>query len=78
VPDPRQGISIEFDRFGDFAGFRLVTESGAGMHFYATDEALERLIRDAWRHRSTITVVTEAHTHIEHPIAFILRKPGRR
>lgn len=67
---------IEFGRFGDFTGFRLLTESGADMPFRATEETIERLIRDAWTHRWVITVIVETDGDIERPAAFILRRPG--
>lgn len=68
---------IDFDRFGDFTGFRLRTESGADMPFHAAEETIERLIRDAWTHRWVITVIVETGGGIERPAAFILRRPGR-
>jgi hypothetical protein len=67
--------AVDFDRFGDFAGFRLRTESGADLPFRAAEEAVEHLIRDAWAHRWVITVEVAAHGGTEQPVAFILRRP---
>jgi hypothetical protein len=69
---------IEFDRFGSFAGFRILTESAADIAFHATEETVEHLIRDAWVHRWVITVIVDARGGIHRPAAFILRRSERQ
>lgn len=69
--------AILYDRFGDFKGFRLRTESGEELAFHAHEPDLESLIRRAWEERWLITVEPSGHDH-HWPRAVILRRPGQR
>jgi hypothetical protein len=42
---------IIFDRFGDFRGFVIETESGHERRFRATEAAVEQIVRGAWVER---------------------------
>jgi hypothetical protein len=50
-------VEITFDRFGDFRGFVIETESGHERRFHATEAAIERIVREAWVERSVLKVV---------------------
>jgi hypothetical protein len=45
-----------FDRFGDFKGFTLLTETGKELAFSAFEHEIEQLIFRSWRERFVITV----------------------
>jgi len=59
-----------FDRYGDFAGFRLGTEDGE-RSFRAHEHELERLAQRAWKERILIAVVTERH-ELRRPTSIVL------
>jgi hypothetical protein len=66
-------ISVFYDRFGDFEGFLLMTESGKELTFRSKEPEIETLIRFAWEDRVVITVETDkARPHV--PTAILLRR----
>jgi hypothetical protein len=64
---------VTYDRFGDFAGFHLLTESGHYRDFHSREAQIERLVRFAWTDRVVISVRVNRH-HAERPLAIILRR----
>jgi hypothetical protein len=64
---------IVYDRFGDFEGFLLVTESGREHAFRARENEIEELVRFAWRDRVVISVIVRDHRP-EHPVSIVLRR----
>lgn len=65
--------ALIFDRFGDFEGFLLRTESGQEHAFKGHEREVEELIRCAWRERFVISVVF--HDHDPHrPVSILLRR----
>lgn len=52
-------IGIHYDRFGDFEGFTLLTETGHEHRFRGREPAVEELVRRAWIERSVISVLVE-------------------
>jgi hypothetical protein len=50
--------SIIYDRFGDFEGFHLFTESGRHHEFRSAEPEIEHLVRFAWADR---VVIFSAH-----------------
>jgi hypothetical protein len=65
-------IGIAYDRFGDFAGFTLLTEHGHEHHFRGREKEIETLVRQAWLERFVITVYLEGH-HSNWPSRIVLR-----
>ncbi len=67
-------IAIIYDRFGDFEGFRLLTEHGHEESFRGREPEVESLVYRAWEERILITV--RVHEHDRHwPAAIIYRRP---
>jgi hypothetical protein len=66
-------VSLIYDRFGDFAGFRLLTEHGHEHEFRGREEAVEALVKSAWIERSVISVHVEGHRR-EWPTSIVLRR----
>ncbi len=64
---------VVYDRFGDFEGFRLLTEEGCERCYCSREAEIEALARYAWVERLVITVVSEARER-EHPVRIILRR----
>ncbi|MFZ0318349.1 MAG: sialidase family protein [Candidatus Sulfotelmatobacter sp.] len=56
-------VGIVYDRFGDFRGFRLVTEKGHEHSFHGREREMESLIYRAWLEEILITVVIEGSDH---------------
>jgi hypothetical protein len=54
---------VAYDRFGDFAGFRLITEHGHGRRYRAREAEIERLVVQAWRSRWVVEVIAHADDH---------------
>jgi hypothetical protein len=54
-------VTIEYDRFGDFSGFVILTESGHERLFRATEHAIEHLVREAWAERSVVRCFSDEH-----------------
>lgn len=68
-------IAIIYDRFGDFEGFRLLTEEGHEESFRGREPHVESLVYRAWEERILITV--RLHEHDRHwPAAIIYRRPS--
>lgn len=68
-------IAIIYDRFGDFEGFRLLTEKGHEVSFRGREHEVESLVYRAWEERILITV--RVHEHDRHwPAAIIYRRPA--
>lgn len=69
--------SMHFDRFGDFAGFVLLTEKGEKHAFPSVEYEVEELIYRAWRERFVITICV--HPHRRHVVSVtLLRAPRQR
>lgn len=66
-------VSLIYDRFGDFAGFRLLTEHGHEHEFRGHEEAVEALVKSAWIERSVISVHVDEHRR-EWPTSIVLRR----
>jgi hypothetical protein len=81
VPPPKQPgddhcevgkvSGVEYDRFGDFSGFRLLTESGHRHLYRASAAEIESLIRFAWRDRIVVEVCA-SHNHPAEPVRILL------
>jgi hypothetical protein len=65
---------VIYDRFGDFEGFRLRTESGEEKHFRGKEPRVEKLVLEAWEDRMLILVSVDAHQH-DWPARIILLRP---
>jgi hypothetical protein len=52
-------VAIDYDRFGDFSGFAILTETGAERLFRAAEHAIENLVREAWAERSAVRVFSD-------------------
>lgn len=66
-------MSVIYDRFGDFEGFVLLTETGHEHCFRGREPEIERLVRYAWDDRAVITVFVEKHCP-EYPVSIVLRR----
>ncbi len=66
-------VGIIYDRFGDFEGFNLATESGHERSFRGREHEVEELVRRAWIERIVITVIVR-RAEPEGPISIILRR----
>lgn len=67
---------VVYDRFGDFEGFLLVTESGHEHAFQAREARIEALVRFAWMDRVVISVFA-GEGHPERPVSIVLRQAPR-
>ena len=56
-------VAIDYDRFGDFRGFVILTEAGFERAFRATEPAIEHLVREAWEARTVVSAFSEPHEH---------------
>jgi hypothetical protein len=65
-------VGITYDRFGDFEGFTLLTESGHERWFRGREQAVEALVNRAWLERFVITVTVDIDS--EWPEAVTLRR----
>jgi hypothetical protein len=52
---------LVYDHFGDFEGFLLEVGCDRTRRFSSRERRVECLIREAWRERSTVVVITAAH-----------------
>ena len=68
--------SIGYDRFGDFDGFRLLSEDGCEHTFRSREHAVEDVVRCAWRERDVITVIVHRH-ELHVPVSIVLRRAPR-
>jgi hypothetical protein len=66
-------VSLIYDRFGDFAGFKLLTEHGHEHEFRGREQAVEALVKSAWIERSVISVHVEEHRR-HWPTSIVLRR----
>jgi hypothetical protein len=67
-------VAIDYDRFGDFCGFMILSEQGQERHFDAREPQIRDVVYRAWVERSVISVVAEEHDR--HRVArLILRRP---
>jgi hypothetical protein len=67
-------VAIDYDRFGDFCGFTILSEHGRERHFDAREPQIEDVVYRAWVDRSVISVFAEEHDH-HRPARLILRRP---
>ncbi len=67
-------IAIAYDRFGDFEGFRLLTEEGHEVSFRGREREVETLVYRAWQERILITVKVHANQK-DWPASIIYRRP---
>jgi hypothetical protein len=66
-------IGIVYDRFGDFVGFRFLTEEGHEMPFHGRPKEMESLLYRAWQEEILITV--RVYSHDRHwPAAIVYRR----
>src|SRR5262249_39567099 len=65
-------VGVAYDRFGDFAGFTLLTEHGHEQHFRGREREIETLVRQAWLDRFVVTVHVEGQ-HSDWPSSIVLR-----
>ncbi len=70
-------MGLGYDRFGDFEGFLLLTESGEEVSFLARERAIEDLAREAWKDRMVVSVFVEP-PHIHIPVLILLRRDPRQ
>jgi hypothetical protein len=66
-------VSLIYDRFGDFAGFKLLTEHGHEHEFRGREPAVEALVKSAWVERSVISVHVGADRR-HWPTSIVLRR----
>jgi hypothetical protein len=66
-------VSLIYDRFGDFEGFKLLTEHGHEHHFHGRESAVEALVKSAWIERSVISVHVHEHRR-DWPTSIVLRR----
>ncbi len=66
--------AIDYDRFGDFCGFTILSEHGRERHFQAREARIEEVAYRAWMERSVITVFAEDHDR-HRPARLVLRRP---
>jgi hypothetical protein len=69
-PPPHHGSLVEhsgkveilnYDRFGDFEGFVLITERGAHIHYRSRESHVAELMRFVWTARVRVTVYSSHH-----------------
>ena len=66
-------VALVYDRFGDFDGFKLLTEHGHEHEFRGREPAIEALVKGAWIERSVISVHVDEHRR-EFPTSIVLRR----
>ena len=66
---------LRYDRFGDFEGFWLLTEDGL-RQFSSHDRGVESVVREAWRERIAVLVISEEHEPHEPVSIVFLRVPS--
>ncbi len=69
-------MSVDYDRFGDFCGFLVLTEEGHEHFFEAREREIEALVRAAWAQRMVISVFTRRHD-LRWPVSIVLRRAPR-
>jgi Pro-kumamolisin, activation domain len=68
---------LTYDRFGDFEGFLLLTETGDAHVFRSREAGIQALARFAWEDRVLITVLTGDEAR-DVPASIILRRAPER
>jgi hypothetical protein len=66
-------VAIDYDRFGDFSGFVILTEAGHEHRFHGREHPVEELVRKAWEERTVVCVVVDEHAP-DWPTTLILRR----
>ncbi len=66
-------VGIRYDRFGDFEGFTILSESGHEHWFRGREHQVEELVHQAWIERTVISVFVESHDH-DWPASIVLRR----
>jgi hypothetical protein len=66
-------IGIRYDRFGDFAGFTLLTMEGQERAFHGREHRMEELVRRAWVDRTLISVFVEMR-NLGWPASIVLER----
>jgi hypothetical protein len=66
--------AIDYDRFGDFCGFTILSEHGRERHFHARESKIENVMYRAWVERSVVSVFAEEHDR-RRPARLVLRRP---
>jgi hypothetical protein len=64
-----------YDRFGDFKGFLLVTETGDERRYDSHEEEIQDLVKEAWDRRTLISVFADPRDP-DRPASIILRRTG--
>jgi hypothetical protein len=67
-------VAVDYDRFGDFCGFTILSEHGRDRNFQAHEPEIEAVVYRAWTERSVISVFAEEHDR-HRPAKLILRRP---
>ena len=76
---PRDDSSVsEFDRYGEFCGFRLDTEDGE-RQLAAREHAVEDVVTRAWRDRILVAVAADARPphRVESIVLLHAPRPGQ-
>jgi len=86
VPHPKPGkgdkdqieftgkvVGIIHDRFGDFEGFQLLTETGEERKFRGHEHQIEKLVYRVWEERAVISVFVEYHQP-HWPVSIVVRR----
>jgi hypothetical protein len=68
--------AVAYDRFGDFVGFELETESGELRPFRTREEEIAVIARRAWHERCVVRVLADAHASVLGIV--LLRAPLQR
>jgi hypothetical protein len=71
-------VGLAFDRFGDFDGFRLLTEEGHRRSYHSREREVESLVRFAWLDRIVVEVTADAHQPEAPEEIILLRAPSDR
>lgn len=71
--DTGKVVGIIYDRFGDFEGFVLESESGAERRYRARERKVEEVVRWTWLTRAVITVHS-APSDPHHAIGIVVRR----
>jgi len=66
-------MGIRYDRFGDFEGFTILTETGHERWFRGREHEVEELVHHAWIERTLISVFVESHD-ADWPASIVLRR----
>jgi hypothetical protein len=69
-------MELCYDRFGDFEGFAMRTETGEERRFHAHERNIEELVYRAWVERFVITVCVGVHDRHD-VVSVVLRRAPR-